>query len=106
MNKILKLLFVGCFLIGNVYAAQGNFTIESIGGSNNTSTVFIETLEEADTECSDNKLFRLPDTDKSADRFYSLALAAQAQGKKITIDYSYSGCLQGAVLIDVFKLRK
>ena len=83
-------LFVLVLFSSGAYPAQGNFTIKSIGASNNTNTVFIETAESANesTTCSNKKLFRLPYDDQHADKLFSLALAAQAQDKKITIDYA------------------
>lgn len=108
LKVISKISILGLFVCFNSFAVQGDFTVASIGVSNNTNTIFMETLESASTatECSNKKLFRLPDTDKSADKFFSAALAAQAQGKKITIDYFESECYQDAILIKVFRIRK
>ncbi len=37
---------------------------------------------------------------------FSLAIAAQAQGKKITIDYSGEKCIDNGTVVDVFRLKK
>lgn len=97
------------FFIANFASAGelGNFTILSVGASNNTDSVYIETVESIPgTTCGNTKVFRLPDSDKNADRFFSLALAAQAQNKKITIAYEIDQCIQGSTLAKVFKLFK
>lgn len=107
MKKKFLTLLVGSLLGFSVSAANGDFTISSVGSSNGTNTIFIETIEAATatTNCSNRKLFRLPDSDKSADRLFSLALSAQAQNKKITLDYNIDECLEGGVLISVFRLK-
>lgn len=107
LRKIAKYICCLAFLSFDVNAVQGDFTIVSVGSSNNTNTIFIETSESAvsSTECYRKNVFRISDTDKSADRLFSLALAAQAQDKKITIDYSESECLESGILIKVFRLK-
>ena len=74
---------ISALLLVNVSFVQageiGDFTILSVGGSNNTNTVYIETDETiTNSICSNKNNFRLPDTDKNADRFFSLSMAAQA----------------------------
>jgi len=101
--------FISLLMLVNTSFVQsggiGDFTILSIGGSNNTNTVYIETIETImNTTCSNKHIFRLPDSDKNADRFFSLSMAAQAQGKKITIGYEVDQCIEGSTLIRVFKL--
>jgi len=107
MKKIFAIALLTIIPSLNVYAVQQNFTVASIGSSNSTGTVFIETLETATSSmCSNKKLFRLSDTDKSADRLFALALAAQAQNKRIAIDYTPTNCFEGGTIISVFRLRK
>lgn len=73
-------------LSANAFAYEQNFTISAVGGSNNTNTVFIDVLETAkNTECINKNHFKLPVTDQHADRFFSMALAAQAQNKKMSL---------------------
>lgn len=91
----------------NAIAGQADFTIAAVGQSNNTDTVYIETIEEVEnTSCSNKNLLRLPDSDKAADRFFALALAAQAQNKKISIIYSESNCINNGSLVQVFNLKR
>lgn len=105
-NNALNLV-VFFLLSVNVLAGQGDFTIAAIGQSNSTNTVFIDTVEEVrNTSCSNKKLLRLPDSDKSSDRLFSLALAALEQNKKISITYSDSVCINNGSLIEVFHLKR
>ena len=105
MKKLLAVIS-GTVLCSLSMADQGDFTVRTIGASNNTNTIFVETSEDANTSCSNKKLFRLMDTDKNADRFFSLALAAQAQGKKITIDYTSGNCFDNGTIVNVFRIKK
>lgn len=105
----MKRLVVLFFLTTSIVNADdiGSFTVDSVGASNNTNSVYVETTEMiSGTTCSNKKVFRLPDTDKQADRFFSLALAAQAQGKKITIAYNVNECHQTGTLVKVFKMYR
>ena len=94
-------------LSANAFAYEQNFTISAVGGSNNTNTVFIDVLETAkNTECINKKHFKLPLTDQHADRFFSMALAAQAQNKKMSLHYEPTDCINGAIKPRVFKIIK
>ncbi|PTY36449.1 hypothetical protein BGP77_03885 [Saccharospirillum sp. MSK14-1] len=105
MKKALYLIIVILSMSGNVRAADGSFTVSTIGSSNNTDTIFIRTLEEVqNTTCENKKLLRLPHTDGSADRLFSLAIAAQAQGKKISVEYDGNHCIDNGTVITVFWL--
>lgn len=91
----------------SVWSIENDFTVDTIGVSNNTNTIFIETVESIPgSNCPVKNLFRLPDTDKQADRLFSLAMAAQAQGKKLTLGYNANDCLGSGSLVTVFKLKR
>lgn len=87
-------------------AVEGSFTINTIGSSNNSNTIFIETAESiTGSECPNKYLFRLPDSDKAADRLFSMGLAEKTIGKKIVINYEVDSCFEGASLVRAFRLR-
>lgn len=103
MKKILTVLII---LWNSALAEQGDFTVGSIGSSKNTNTIFMETeIPIPKTTCENKYLFRFEKDDVDADRFISIALAAQAQGKMITIDYVVDGCIQNGTAVRVFRLR-
>jgi len=89
-----------------VGAAEQDFTIVSVGVSNNTNSVFINTLEDSiDSTCTNKKLARMPLNDESADRLLSVALSAQAQGKKISMHVSKTDCLSNGAIVKVFLVK-
>lgn len=100
---VLALIFITHYSV----AVEGTFSIHTIGASNNSNTIFIETVEDiTGSTCSNKRLIRLPDTDKQADRLYSMALAAKLAGKRITVNYDYDGCFDNGTLVQAFRLRE
>lgn len=98
----MRVLFVLMLVLSNSVSASyyGNyFTLDKVGGSLNTSSVFAYVLEPADgSTCENKKHFKMPDDHKHSDRFLSVMLAAQAQGKQVYIGYDHEDCyVDGAV---------
>ena len=84
---------------------EQEFSISAVGGSSNTNSVFIDVTETAQhTNCANKKHFKLAFDSPHADRFYSTALAAQAQGKKMRLGYEPDDCLSNGVKPRVFKI--
>ncbi|WP_019606637.1 hypothetical protein [Teredinibacter turnerae] len=84
---------------------EQEFSIGAVGGSSNTNSVFIDVVETAqNTNCSNKNHFKLAYDSPHADRFYSTALAAQAQGKKMRLGYEPDDCLSNGVKPRVFKI--
>lgn len=107
MRSYIQKGFLSFALVGYLASASAeqSFTIIAVGASNNTNTVFIDVLESASNTTCENKVhFKLPDDDKNSDRFYSIALAAHAQSKKIVIGYYPDECIHGGILPRTFKI--
>ena len=104
MKYLLAFMLLVSFDKVIAYTEQ-DFTILAVGASNNTNSVFIDVAETAlSTDCVNKVHFKLSVLDQNADRFYSMALAAQAQGKKMRLGYEPSDCLSDAVEPRVFKI--
>jgi hypothetical protein len=99
-------LAVAILISSSAYAySEQYFTVTRVGASNNTNTVFIDAKEDADnTSCDRKNHFKLPLTDQLADKFFSAALAAQAQGRQLVIGYEADECIHGGILPRVFKV--
>ena len=82
------------------------FTIENIGASNNTNTVFVNVVEQInDSTCGNKKQLKISLDDKLADKFYSAVLMAYAAGKQITIYYKAEGCTDSGTTPNVFMIE-
>lgn len=103
MKKYIPLLLVfnaPCFS-----ASIETFTIKSVGASNGTNTIFVDTVEKAsESNCEDSDHFKLPVDDRLGKMFFSAALAAKSAGKRMTIYYEVNDCLFDAVRPHVFKV--
>jgi hypothetical protein len=101
MNKKIAMLIA--FVSSSALANQAQeFTISEAGVSDNTGTVFINTIEAAtNTECSNPKQFKVALDNRIADRFYSTALMALASNKKITIYYESNICIDSGTKVNV-----
>lgn len=90
----------------SVYAVENQFTIDYLGVSNNTATLFLEVIENVSgTTCSDPNSFRVSVSDPNVDRFLSILMSAQAQGLPVFINYDVSQCLSGGTVMNVIKLK-
>ncbi len=99
---VLALVFLSSLSFAGV---EETFTVKNVGASNNTNTVFIDTVEQATaSSCANTVHFKLPLNDKLADKFYSAALMAKASGQKIAISYEPDACISGGILPAVFKI--
>jgi hypothetical protein len=99
-------LAVAMVISGSAHAySEQYFTVTRVGASNNTNTVFIDVSEIANnTTCGRKDHFKLPLTDQLADKFFSAALTAQAQGRRLVIGYEADECIHGGILPRVFKV--
>lgn len=108
MKNILYTMCIALFIISSSIALAGeqDVTISVVGVSNNTNSVFINTVEELkDSTCNNKKLARLPIQDVAANYLLSVGLAAQAQDKKITLLVSQTECISGGALVEVFLIK-
>lgn len=86
--------------------SQMVFTITEVGASNNSGTIFINTVEyAADAECSTKNQFKIPLTDPLADRFLSIALTARASNSKVAIYYLPEECVGSGIRPNVILLK-
>ncbi|WP_054113241.1 hypothetical protein [Marinagarivorans algicola] len=98
----LPLIFLSSLSFAGI---EETFTIKNVGASNNTNTVFIDTVEQATgSSCTNTVHFKLPLDDKLAGKFYSAALMAKASGQKIALTYEPNACISGGILPTVFKI--
>ena len=96
-----------CWIPFITFGAEYEFTVDAVGISNSTNTFFITTLEDIPSNsCPVNRLFRAPSNDENTDRFLAIALTAQTQDKKLTIDFEANECLSSGTLIRVIKLTR
>lgn len=103
MKYILGFMLFFFIDTATAYTEQ-DFTILAVGASNNTNSVFIDVEETAlSTNCANKTHFKLSVLDQNADRFYSMALVAQTQGKKMRLGYEPGDCLSDAIEPRVFK---
>ena len=102
------LIAAACFLSSTVSAEYyaSYFTLEKVGGSSNSSSVFVYVSEEAKSSTCDNKQhFKLSDESKHADRFLSVMLTAQAQGKQVYIGYDHEDCFKDGTVPRVYYIQ-
>ncbi|WP_196161759.1 hypothetical protein [Reinekea sp. G2M2-21] len=105
--KLFKRISICLALSASAIAYEEHeFTVNVVGASNNTNTVFIDVEETAaNSNCDNKRHFKIDDSNKNADRFFSLALAAQAQSKKMVLGYNEDDCLHGGIEPRVFKIK-
>ena len=106
MKKQLAFIFLtGISTIS--HSAESIFTIDNVGMSRNTKSVFIETKEGIpNTTCPANKLFRLDSSDTLADHLLSISLAAHAQNKTVNVGYETDECLHSGTVVRYIKILK
>ncbi|MBF0266857.1 MAG: hypothetical protein HQL46_16460 [Gammaproteobacteria bacterium] len=93
-------------LPATLQAEQADFSVYSVGTNKINNTVFVETISPIPNNyCNDNNLFQLTVDDVDANRFLSVALAAQVQGIKLTIDYDPAICVGDGTAVQIFKLK-
>ncbi|WP_054113239.1 hypothetical protein [Marinagarivorans algicola] len=100
----LILLFGSVILAASAQAdARKEITITEVGLSKNTNRVFVKATPLAtDTECSDKEHYAMSLNGSEAYLFYSAALTAMNEGKKMRVQYETQRCLSGAPIVDVF----
>ncbi|MGY5821780.1 hypothetical protein [Vibrio chemaguriensis] len=89
---------------GSAYAnIRKDIDIIEVGLSKNTGRVFVKSSVQAtDTNCSDKTLYAMKSGTPEAYVFYSAALSAMKDRKKMRIQYEPDQCLEQAPKIDVF----
>lgn len=105
VKKYKNLLFLGLLVFS--VSAQGmtrkDITILEVGLSKNTNRVFVKgTPSATDTECSDKVNYAVSLEGAEGYLFYSAALTAMNEGKKMRVQYEPIGCLSNAPKVDVF----
>jgi hypothetical protein len=87
---------VAALFCSQVFAGEAIFTLVGVGISNDSKTIYIQTLESQSTSvCSIPNTFRLSTTaaDSIHKEIYATALLAMASGRQLKIGYSDSQCL-------------
>lgn len=84
------------------FAGDDLFTVERVGFSNNSDTLFMEVKESiggtANT-CGHKKRFRLPFEDKLADKALSIAMLSQVRQTKVRVGYVTDDCINDGLRI-------
>jgi|GEM_PF-5259085 len=92
-------------LLTHTEATESNLSIDSVGVSRNTNSIFIETKESIpQTTCHVKKLLRLTLSDPAASHILSIAIAAQSQEKLITVIYENNECMASGTVIRALKV--
>ncbi len=104
--KVSKLILLfGSVMLTTLAQAstRKDITITEVGLSKNTNRVFVKATPAATgTECSDKEHYAISLNGAEAYLFYSAALTAMNEGKKMRVLYESQGCLNGAPIVDVF----
>ncbi len=103
-TRIMATLF-SLGLLTHTEATESNLSIDSVGVSRNTNSIFIETKEPIpQTSCQVKKLLRLDLSDPSASYILSIAIAAQSQSKQIIAIYENNECMASGTVIRAIKV--
>lgn len=101
-------LFLALLSFGPISVAHASetedFTVVQVGISTNSNTVIIWTQEDAsDTTCNYENQFRISLPSTEAYMVYSAALSAMYEGKKVSITYSETECINNGSKLEVFR---
>ena len=78
------------------------FTIESVGVSDNSGTIFVNVVEQIpNVQCNVSNQFKVDLNNRIADKFYSTALMALASDRQLTILYEPSVCVGSSTKANV-----
>ncbi|WP_419227332.1 hypothetical protein [Alteromonas sp. OM2203] len=92
-------------LLTHAKVTESILSIDSVGVSRNTNSIFIETKESIpQTNCSVKKLLRVNLSDPAASHILSIAIAAQSQEKQITVIYENNECMASGTAIRALKV--
>lgn len=93
-------LFVSICHSANV---RRDIVVIEVGLSTNSNRVFVRSSSHAsDSECSDKEHYAIELGNPESYLFYSAALTAMNEGKKMRVLYELDQCLDGAPKVDVF----
>jgi hypothetical protein len=77
--------------------------VKEVGLSKNSKRVFVVSEQQAtETECSVKDHFSIAIPEAEAYLFYSTALTAMKDGKKMRIQYSATDCISNSPIVEVF----
>jgi len=105
MKYLTSLLPLAAFTLA--ISAQGmtrkDITILEVGLSKNSNRVFVKGSPSAtDTECTSKDHYSIALEGAEAYLFYSAALTAMNEGKKMRVQYEPTGCIGSGPIVDVF----
>ncbi|WP_370979956.1 hypothetical protein [Agaribacterium sp. ZY112] len=92
-------------VVSGVASAASRMVIDvvEVGLSKNTNRVFIKGDQTAEgTSCEDGKVYSMLLEGPEAYLFYSAALTAMNEGRKMRVQYEQDACINGAAKVDVF----
>ncbi|WP_096086617.1 hypothetical protein [Agaribacterium haliotis] len=101
---VLLFLFGAVSQLAHSASVSKELTIKEVGFSKNTGRVFIKSSDLADeSHCSSKDHYAMPLGEPESFLFYSAALTALNEGKKVRVLYESSGeCLSNAPEVLVF----
>ncbi len=103
--KIAMVIALGLLpLFSEAGSTRKDITIKEVGLSQNTNRVFVVSSDKAtDSICSDQDYYAMELGSAESFLFYSAALNAMNEGKKMRVQYVTDGvCLSNAPRVDVF----
>lgn len=100
------LLLVLLLILGPALARDAVFSVQVVGESNNTQTVFLEvTSPIPGSTCANAKSFRLAQNDPLADSLFAAAMTAFVANKRLRVYYDETVCLSEGVVVQAFRLE-
>lgn len=90
-------------VISDAASARKNIVVTEVGLSKNTNRTFIKSSTlAANSECSDKEHYAMELGTPESYLFYSAALTAMKEGKKMRVQFELDQCLSHAPRVDVF----
>lgn len=101
MKKLMTLTLLALCISVNADHFQ-EVTLSHVGVSDNSGTIFFNTVEDIiETDCTNKKQFKVALDNRTADKMYSTALVALATKRKLSIHYHETNCIGVSAKVNV-----